>query len=341
MAIVDVVKWNAEDDALAAKYPSENLATWTQLIVAESQEAVLVHSGQMEGPFAAGRHSLTTENLPVLRELMGIPFGGRSPFTAEVWFVNRSVPLDVPWVFEQPIQLQDPQYGVMLPVVASGQYGVKIDHTKRFLVQLVGTKTGFDRARLRSYLQGVVQTKAKDIIAHSLVERKVPILHLGAHLNELSDALKAGIAAEIERFGLKLDTFYVTSISAVDDDPAVQKLKMALAESASRNIQGYTYQQERSLDVMQSAASNEGSAGGVMGAGIGLGMGMNVGGAIGGAMGGVAANLAPAPTPGGAKPPLTPLDRLALLKELGQMHKDNILTDEEFSREKTRILSGE
>jgi len=339
MAIIDLVKWNADDESLAWKCPSEELGTWTQLIVAESQEAMLVHGGQMEGPFAAGRHTLSTENLPILRDLMRIPFGGRSPFTAEVWFVNRSLPLDVRWEFEQPMQLQDPQYGVMLPVVASGQYGVKIDHTKRFLVQLMGTKAGFDRARMQRYLQGVVLTKAKDIIARSLVERKIPILHIGAHLSEMSDALKAGIAGDIERYGLKLESFYVTSIGAVDSDPAVEKLKTALAESASRSIQGYTYQQQRSLDVMQSAASNEGTAGGVMGAGIGLGMGMNVGNAIGGAMGGIASNLAPsAPPAGGVKLAASSQDRLALLKELGQMHKDGILTAEEFAREKAKIL---
>ena len=95
MALVDIVKLDASDNQYAWKFPSKELATWTQLIVSESQEAVLMHGGQMEGPFAAGRHTLSTENIPIISGLMKLPFGGKSPFTAEVWFVNKSIPLNV------------------------------------------------------------------------------------------------------------------------------------------------------------------------------------------------------------------------------------------------------
>lgn len=54
----------------------------------------------------------------------------------------------------------------------------------------------------------------------------------------------------------------------------------ALARKRAR--EGYNYQQERGMDVMQSAAGNEGSAAsGLMGAGMGLGMGVGMGGAFG------------------------------------------------------------
>ena len=66
MAIVDVIKWNGAPDTLAWKYPSEELGTWTQMIVAESQEAFLFKGGQPIGPFLAGRHTLDTANYPIL-----------------------------------------------------------------------------------------------------------------------------------------------------------------------------------------------------------------------------------------------------------------------------------
>lgn len=37
MAIVEVIKYNGDPNMLAWKYPSEELGTWTQLIVNESQ----------------------------------------------------------------------------------------------------------------------------------------------------------------------------------------------------------------------------------------------------------------------------------------------------------------
>ena len=90
MAIIDLVKWNPESsvNVYAWRFPETNLSTYTQLIVHESQEAVLFSKGQVVGKFGPGKHTLSTENLPILRSLFGLPFGGKNPFTAEVWFVK-------------------------------------------------------------------------------------------------------------------------------------------------------------------------------------------------------------------------------------------------------------
>lgn len=82
MAIIEVVKYNGGPDVFAWKYPSEELGTWTQLIVNESQEAVLYKGGQALDIFAAGRHTLSTANIPFLNKIISLPFGERSPFTA-------------------------------------------------------------------------------------------------------------------------------------------------------------------------------------------------------------------------------------------------------------------
>ena len=92
MAIIDLVSWSPQENQAiyAWRYPETNLSTITQLIVQESQEAVLFSKGQIAGKFGPGKHTLNTENLPILRHLYGIPFGGKNPFTAEVWFVSKS-----------------------------------------------------------------------------------------------------------------------------------------------------------------------------------------------------------------------------------------------------------
>ncbi|MDO9233585.1 MAG: SPFH domain-containing protein [Methylotenera sp.] len=292
MAIIDIVKWNASDDLYAWKFPSEELSTWTQLIVSESQEAVLLKGGQMLGPFGPGRHTLSTENIPLLTSLFSLPFGGRSPFTAEVWFVNKAIPLDVKWGTAEPMQVLDPLYQVMLPVRANGQYGVQIEDTKRFLIKLVGTMSAFDREKLVSYFRGVIVTKAKDAIAKIILQQNVSILKVASRLNEISESLKQQLTPDLEEFGLKVVNFYVSSISTPEDDPAVQKMKAALAKRAEMNIVGFTYQQERQFDVLQTAAGNEGQANStLMGAGMGLGMGVAMGNALNQSMGSAAQNI--------------------------------------------------
>src|SRR5689334_8510720 len=58
---------DAPGHVYACKFPEPNLSTLTQLIVHESQEAILFSKGRLLGKFGPGKHTLTTENLPILR----------------------------------------------------------------------------------------------------------------------------------------------------------------------------------------------------------------------------------------------------------------------------------
>ncbi len=350
MAIIDLVKWNGAGDLLAWKYPSEELSTWTQLIVNESQEAFLVRGGVYEGPFGAGRHTLSTENLPVLRSAIGLPFGARSPFSAEVWFINKAIKLDIKWGTPDPIQLQDPKFNIMVPVRSFGQFGIKIQDSKKFLLKLVGTSNGFDPATLADYFNGIFITKIKTEIANCIISEGKSVLEMQNQLQYVSERLKSQLAPEMIDYGVNLEQFNVISINLPEEDLAVQALKSALAKKAEMQILGFDYQQERSFDVLQTAAANEGTAGGVIGAGIGMGMGAGIGIPIGQAMSGVGANMQtsgkmtspPSPDPSISQAPKsTPLsidDKLRMLKELAELKKQGILSEEEFLSEKKKLL---
>lgn len=292
MAIVDVVKYNGGPDVFAWKYPNSELGTWTQLIVNESQEAILLKGGQICDVFGAGRHTLETANIPILNKLINLPFGGRSPFSAEVWYINKVFSLDVKWGTSSPIQLQDPKYKVFIPVRAFGQFGIQIEDSKRFLLKLVGTLSQFDKNSLVKYFRGVYLTKAKDIISSYLIHKGISILEINAYLDEISTYLQERISPTFDEYGIKLVSFFVNDINVPEDDSAVVQLKKALAKRAEMDIVGYSYQQERSFDTLEGAATNPNAMqGGLMGAGIGLGMGVGVGGNIGQQFGSLASNL--------------------------------------------------
>ena len=225
MAIVEVVKYNGNPDVFAWKYPSEELGTWTQLIVNESQEAVLFKGGKALDVFTSGRHTLDTANIPLLNKVVNLPFGGRSPFTAEVWYVNRVNSLDVKWGTATPIQLQDPKYGVFVPVRSFGQFGVRIDDAKKFLVKLVGTLPQFDKSSLLRYFRGLFITKAKDTISSYLIHKEISALEINAYLDELSAYMKERIEPVMAEYGITLVNFYVNDINIPEDDPAVRKLR--------------------------------------------------------------------------------------------------------------------
>lgn len=318
MPIIDVVAWSApqySDRLYAWRFPQTELSTWTQLIVAESQEAVLYRSGALDGPFAPGRHVLKTENLPVLRGLLNLPFG-RSPFTAEVWFVNKAIPLDVKWGTREPILVMDPQYHIMIPVVARGQYGVQIENSRKFLVKLVGALPDFDRDKLQDYFRGLIITVAKTVVAQEIVKKHVSILEISAHLTDLSHAIQAALQEALEEFGLKLVNFFVNAIDVQEGDASIETLRAALAKRAEMSIVGYTYQQERSLNAMEGAAGFtaaehglESGGGAATATALGLGVGFGVAGPLGGALGAQMAgavapqlNAHPAPPPAQVSP---------------------------------------
>ena len=278
MSLIDVVKYNGGPDEFAWKYPSEELSTWTQLIVNQSQEAILVKEGRVVASFGPGRHTLDTKNIPLLRSIINIPFGGKSPFTAEIWYINKTQQLDVKWGTPSPIQIQDPKYGVFIPVRSNGTFGIRIADSWNFMTKLVGTLRRFDKVTISHYFRGLYIAQVKDIISSYLIRNQISIVEINAYIHELSQHMKDCMEPVMLDYGVELVSFYVNDISVPEDDETVVQLKNALAKRAEMGILGYTYQQERSFDVLEGLAKNPGSvASTVLGIGTGLGLGNTVG----------------------------------------------------------------
>lgn len=307
MALIDSLKWDATPDVFAWKYPENNLTTFTQLVVNETQEALLIHKGKLVATFGAGKHTLSTENIPLLENLFGIPFGGNNPFTAEVWFINKVFSLDNKWGTPQPISLRDPHYSVVVPVRAYGQFGVNIEDSEKFLLSLVGTLPQFDKKYLAEYFRGLILSCVTSVVSKTILDEKICVLDIVAQLSLLSDRIAAYTREKFAQFGINISNFYINQISIDQDDLSVKQLKELMVKKAEMEVLGYTYQQQRSFDVLENAAQNEGSSGGIMGAGMGLGMGLNLGGTMGNMMGSMVqpqvATQSPAPT----QPQMTPM----------------------------------
>lgn len=293
--MIDVLSWNAAPRVLAYHYPACELNYKSQLIVTESQEAVLVKEGQFFGPILPGRHTLETKNFPFLTKMISaLTTNRKSPYTADVWFVAKSVPLDLKWGTSDPILIEDPKYHVALPLRAFGQYGLHISDSCRFLARLMGRLPAFTEKTLSGYFKGVIVTRTKDVVASTMTSSGCSLFEIGTKLNDLSDALQRRLSEDLADYGVELKLFTINSISTDEEDSSVVQLRKALAKKAEMDIIGYSYSQERSFDALQAAAGNSGTAGAVMGAGMGLGMGAGVGIPMGQAMTEVAKAINPA-----------------------------------------------
>lgn len=302
MALIDRVKYDGPADVLVWRFPQDNLSWGTQVIVNQAQEAIFFKGGQALDTLGPGTHQLRTANVPFLRRLIAAPFGGETPFTAEIYYVNKAVDMDVKWGTNNPIPIMDPKFNVFLPVRAFGQFAIQVADSRAFVTQLSATSPQFTVDQLSNYFRGVLLTKAKDYIAETIIKEKINVLEIAAHLEDMSGALQTKLADDFAKFGVKLVNFYLNSVDVPEDDDTVVRLKKALADRAELDILGDKYQQKRTLDVMEKAAGNSGGgAGAGMGAGLGLGAGLGMGQMMAGAMGGAMPGAAGAAAAAGAK----------------------------------------
>jgi len=304
MALIDVVKFQGNDQEFVWKFPSENLRFGTQLVVKPAQLAFFVKGGVIFDEIKEGTVTLKSGNIPLLTRLMSLPFGGDTPFQAEVWFVNLISKLNTPWGVLRPIQLEDPKYGVIVPVRAFGQFGFRVAEPRMFLEKIVGTAKVFTALQIMDYFKGVVLSSVNSNIGKAVVKQNISLVQVSAFLDELSGFCREKIAKDFAQFGLELVNFYFQSINIPEEDPSFIKLKQIKEKAAALNVIGRDiYQLDKSMDVLKTGAANEGGGSTVMQSGMGLGMGMLMGTQIGQQAGQMLTNLPPA---GVASPPPVP-----------------------------------
>lgn len=317
--IADIIKYEGDNSTFIWKHPCEDFNTTTQLIVHESQEAIFFLNGQALDLFGPGRHTLETQNIPLLRRIINIPTGGESPFHCEVYFVNKTEQMAIRWGTDSKVQYVEPTYKFPISIGASGEMALSVNDSRKLLVKLVGTERVLDRQQLTTYFRSILMTKVKTYMAQTMRANAINIFEIDESLETFSAEIKERLIPDFLDYGIDLRRFYVTTIVKPDGDPQYEKFKElhfrqyadiaeaklrqqtdvihaqteaqkvvidSQAQATKRMQEGYTYQQERGFDVAQDVARNE-AAGQFSNMGIGLGMMAGVGGTVGGMVGGV------------------------------------------------------
>lgn len=282
MALIDVISVETDDRELVSKFPSDNLRVGSQLVVHPAQTAFFVHGGKIADEFTAGTYTLKNEEIPLLNSLINIPFGGDTPFRAEVWFVNQVHKLDIKWGTTHPLQLEDPRYNIIVPVRAYGQYGIRVATPRTFMETLVGNLTSFSTDKIEQYFKGKVIMQLSSLLAQKIALDNVSVLDINTQLLEMSAYCQQQLNLSLIHYGIELVDFTIMSVNVPDDDPSIQRLKEAKDLAARLRVTGKdVYQMQRSFDVLETAAGNTGAGGQMMAMGAGLGAGIGAGSAVG------------------------------------------------------------
>ncbi len=265
---VDVIQWTEpENGILSYRFPMRDMEIQlgAQLTVRESQAALFVDEGRIADVFGPGRHSLDTENLPLLTNLMHWDKFFESPFKSDVYFLSTRLQLNQRWGTSNPITVRDSDFGIVR-LRAFGTYSYRITDPSRFHTAVSGTREVFLTVDLEGQLRSLSVARMTDVFAAS----GIAFVDMASNQIELSERIGEALGADFAELGLALESFVVTSLSLPE---ALQK---RLDERIGMNIVGDLGQYAR-FQTGQSiplAAANQGGGGAALGAGLGVGMAM-------------------------------------------------------------------
>lgn len=305
----------------------------SQLIVRESQAAVFFRDGKALDVFGPGRHTLSTMNIPLLANLISLPFGGKSPFRAEVVFVNMADLLDMKWGTMEPVTFRDSEFG-MVRLRAFGTYAMAIQDPQLFVNKIVGTQGLYETGQIEDYLRNIIISRFNDIMGTTMTT----LLDLPSKYNEVGAGLKASVSDDFANLGLLLKALYVTTISPPEEvsKRIDERTGMGVVGNMNQYLQ---YQTAQAIGGVGQGAAQGGDAGGAAGLGVGLGAGMGVGAGMAQIIG---QNIAQA----GNQPyqpqqqqqaPAAP-DASAVLKQLKQMLTDGLISQAQYDAKVKEVL---
>jgi excisionase family DNA binding protein len=221
--LIEIIEWTDDSrDTLSFRFPDDDKAikNGAQLIVRESQQAQFVYVGEFGDTFGPGKHTLVTDNIPILTRLKSWKFGLNSPFKADVYFVNTRLFTGNKWGTANPVMMRDHDLGVVR-VRAFGIYDFRIVDTKLFLKEVAGSDHNF---RLDEFAE-TMRSRIVSVFGDALSSAQVPVFDVASRYTELGEALLPLINPVVaSKYGLEIASFVVENVSVPPEvEQAVDK----------------------------------------------------------------------------------------------------------------------
>lgn len=255
------------NDTLVYKYPMDGrqIQWGSKLTVRESQVAVFLNKGRIADVFQPGMYTLQTSNLPIFTQLMSWPYGFKSPFYADVYFVNTKQFTNQKWGTSNPITMRDKDFGT-IRLRGYGNYAFKVENAEIFLKELFGTNSSFTTEDIASYLKSIIVSSISDTIAES----KISALDIASNLLEFSEIATQTLSSTFSNLGLKLTKLVIENISFPEE---VEKAIDTRSSMGVLSDKMDTFVKYQSANAIRDAAKNPGMTGlgTQLGAGVAIG----------------------------------------------------------------------
>ena len=245
-------------------------------------------------PSARGATRWRPRTFPILASVFGIPFGGKSPFQAAVFFVSTKTFMDLKWGTKEPVIFRDHELA-MVRLRAFGKFAVRIANAQLFVNTVVGSRGIYSSQGVEDYFRDVIVARLTDVLGENLTS----IFDLPKLYDELAMGLKARVADDFGKYGIELVDLFMGAITPPEEVQKIIDERSGMGAIGDMN----NYMKFKTARAIGDAAQQPAAAaGGTVGAGLGIGMGAGLGAMLPGMMrdamqggGGPGPGAAPAP----------------------------------------------
>jgi len=214
--LIEIIEWTDDSrDTLSYRWPDDDrqIKNGAQLIVRESQMVQFVAAGQYADLFGPGKHTLSTQNIPILSTIMGWKYGFESPFKCDVYYLNTRLFTGNKWGTANPVMMRDADFGVVR-LRAFGTYDFRIVDPPKFLKEVAGTDQNF---RLDEFAD-TMRSRIVSVFTEALAAASVPALDVASRYSELGEALLPLInPAMTGKYGIEITSFVLENLSVPPD----------------------------------------------------------------------------------------------------------------------------
>jgi membrane protease subunit (stomatin/prohibitin family) len=240
-----------------------------QLVVNENQAAVFFRDGRALDVLGPGRHTLTTQNLPLLTKALSLPFGFKSPFRVAVYYTSMKTFTNLTWGTRDPVAFRDKELG-MIRLRAHGNYTIRVVQPMLFVNVLVGTQGVYTTDQISDYLRAVIISRINDLLGENLDT----VLDLAQVYEELGAAAKARIREEFLKYGIELRDLIIRSITPPDKVQRIIDERGSMTAIGERDY--LRFKAAQFMGDAGGAGADEGSSTAEAGMGLGLGAGLGM-----------------------------------------------------------------
>jgi membrane protease subunit (stomatin/prohibitin family) len=248
-----VWKWRPSGEANSTK--KENAIRYgSSLRVKDGELAVFVYQqkdGSMQD-FIVGPYDQTikTANFPVLSSIVGLAFGGASPFQAEIYFMNLSGNIQVKFGIPY-FDVFDPRFmDFAVPMSARGTITFNVTDYKGFIK--LNRLINFELDDFNKQIKDAVTKYIKSIITNIPSDKGIPVLQMEKKLLEINDLIVAYLKPRLENdFGVNMKGFDLATIEVDKESDGYAELRKVTAEQTTKTTVAQTDVNIKNMTDMQ------------------------------------------------------------------------------------------